>query len=356
MASRRLARIWAHCCDSRSVSTFAGEIQVLVCSNVKGLLPALENGVKKHPNLPPISWVQCTPAELQNGPSQTLWKECEILLADPGLVVGMLPEATRLKWMQSTWAGVESLFQISKSLPSFRLSRLGGVFGPLMAEYVMGYVLLWERKFLSALELQRKHEWQQQTFVPGIEGNPRTLRGMTLGILGYGDISAQVARCAQAFGMNVIAFRKRKIDVESKDIQITHDLHAVLRSADYLVNVLPSTELTRGMLAGDTFQHCAVVGKRPPVFINVGRGSVTDETALLKALEQKWLGGAVLDVFPKEPLPSSSPLWSHPRILITPHISAPSFAEDTASLFLENLGRFRAGESLKFEVNWANGY
>jgi len=182
----------------------------------------------------------------------------------------MLPEAAKLKWMQSTWAGVESIFQISKSTPTFRLSRLGlgirksnsstcvgGVFGPLMAEYVMGYVLLWERKFLAALELQRKQEWQQQPFVPGIEGNPRSLRGLTLGILGYGDISSQVARCAQAFGMNVIAFRKRKIDAETKDIQVTHDLHTVLRSADYLVNVLPSTELTRGILAGGVFQHCA---------------------------------------------------------------------------------------------------
>ncbi len=126
-----------------------------------------------------------------------------------------------------------------------------------MGEYVMGYVLLWERRLLKALELQHRKEWQQQPFVPGGEGSPRSLRGLTLGILGLGDIGQHVACCAQAFGMSVIAFRKSS-SAAGNGVQVTNDLHAVLRAADYLVNVLPSTELTRGLLSGNAFQHCAV--------------------------------------------------------------------------------------------------
>ena len=122
---------------------------------------------------------------------------------------------------------------------------------------------------------------------------------------------------------------------------VTASLPYVLQSSNYMVNILPSTLQTRGLLSGDVLRHCAGEGSarrpRPPIFINAGRGDVVDEHALVTALDSGWIGGAVHDVFQEEPLPKSSLLWSHDKVLMTPHISAVSYADDVAQLFARNL-------------------
>jgi len=133
---------------------------------------------------------------------------------------------------------------------------------------------------------------------------------------------------------------------------LTSSLSAVLRNSDSIVNLLPSTETTRGLLdrkmsggrdAGESFSPLAICAKRKPLFINVGRGDLVSPETILTALKNEWITAAILDVFATEPLPATSPLWSHPQIIITPHVAAESTANDVVGVFLHNLERYLFG-------------
>lgn len=182
---------------------------------------------------------------------------------------------------------------------------------------------------------------------------------MQVGILGLGDIGSAVATSLAQMGFQVTGYRrsaKRSLrgDGSLGAVVVDDDVARVLEESNYVVNMLPSTSETRGMLSGDRLQVCA--GKKP-CFINVGRGDICDEDSLLRALDNNWLSSAVLDVFPVEPLPASSSLWHHPRVHITPHVSALSLADDVAELFVANLLRLADDDQdLLYPVDWHRGY
>ncbi len=268
---------------------------------------------------------------------------CEIAFGETNLIRDLLPRLLSLRWAQATWAGIEPLLD-----PSLRrdyvLTNARGVFGPLMSEYVFGYLLLHERKILQRLENQRKHAWD-----PAITG---TLRGKTLGLLGVGSIGAHLAGTAKHFGMTVRGFTRSSETCPDVDQYFHTDLPAFAAGLDYLVCVVPNTPDTRGMV------DAAVLAALPPtaLLVSVGRGDALDDAALAAALSAGKLAGAVLDVFRQEPLPPNHFFWDTPNLFITSHTAAPSLPEDIVKVFIENYHRYRRGEPLKYQVNFEKGY
>ncbi|MFN7976801.1 MAG: D-2-hydroxyacid dehydrogenase [Vicinamibacterales bacterium] len=268
----------------------------------------------------------------------------DILLGDPTRVKEALPHLPRLVWTQLSWAGVEPMLD-----PSLRrdyvLTNIRGVFGPLMSEYVFGYLLTIERKILPRLEAQREGRWDATL--------PGTLAGKSIGLVGVGSIGAHLAATAKHFGMRVRGYTRRSRDCRHVD-EYFHgaDKAAFARGLDYLVAVLPNTEQTRAIVDAE------MLAALPPhaVVVNAGRGRTVDEAALAEALTARRLGGAVLDVFSEEPLPASSPFWTTPNTWITSHTSAPSFPADIVGVFVENYRRFHGGQPLLYRVDFERGY
>lgn len=270
--------------------------------------------------------------------------DCEIVFGEPARVRKALSELPNLKWVQSVWAGVEPLLDPTLRR-DYTLTNAREVFGRLMAEFVFGYLLLHERKILQRLETQKAHHWDQTP--------PGTLRGKTIAILGVGSIGAELARTAKFFGMSVRGYTRESEGSEHVD-RYYHgpELLDFASGVDYLVSVLPNTSQTRQLVNASLFS----VLPSSALFINVGRGSAVDESALIQALETGAIAGAILDVFEQEPLPAEHPFWSTPNTIVTSHTSAPSFPEDIADLFIENYRRFIQGKPLKHIVDFERGY
>ena len=224
--------------------------------------------------------------------------KAKVVLADPGIVARFVDDAIALDWMQSTWAGVNSVFASSQKR-DYTLTRLGGCFGTQMCEYVVGYLLMHERRLLKATEDQRDKMWQPDSYKPSNPLGPRPLKTLTLGMLGCGDIGSKIAAAGKGLGMRVVAFRKHLRKQDACVDHVSSSVEEVLKMSDYIVNILPSTPDTRGLLSHDAWSHCAArnPAQRPPVFINVGRGDVTSEDALIRALDDGLLQSVVLDVF-----------------------------------------------------------
>ena len=269
--------------------------------------------------------------------------ECDLAFGSPSLLKDVIPLLTRLKWIQSTSAGVEPL--LDPALPrNYILTNARGVFGPLMSEYIFGYLLLYERYILKHLESQKENRWN---------GLPTgILRGKTIGLMGVGSIGAHVAGTAKYFGMTVRGFTRASEGCADVDTYFHADLPAFATGLDYLINILPNTRETRQLI------DASVLAALPAhaLFLNVGRGSAVDESALAEALAQGRLRGAVLDVFKQEPLPPDHIFWRTPNLIITSHTAAPSFPKDIADIFIENYRRFARGEALKYQVDFERGY
>ena len=292
--------------------------------------------------------------------------DVDIVLGEPSLIKAALGSLPALSWAQSIWAGVEPLLDPA-ARRDYTLTNARGVFGELMSEYVIGYLLAHERKIFQRHEAQKNKLWD--------ESDTGTLRGKTIGLLGVGSIGAEVALTAKFFGMNVRGYTvesetSRHVDeyyhpldsLESNSLLFGKPQHpqgtraAVLQSfaheLDYLVNVLPNTKDTRKIINADLLNalpsHALV--------INVGRGPAVDESALIEALSQNKIAGAVLDVFEKEPLPKDHPFWTTPNLLMTFHTAAPSLAKDISNLFFENYELFIEGQPLKYRVDFEKGY
>ena len=267
-----------------------------------------------------------------------------ILLGDPARVVASLPHLPQLKWVQLTWAGVEPMLD-----PALRrdyvLTNIRGVFGPLMSEYVFSYLLAHERQIIAREDAQRAGRWDATL--------PGTLRGKTLGLVGVGSIGAQVAATAKHFGMTVRGYTRSSEDCLHVD-RYFHGAHKVdfATGVDYLVAVLPNTRDTRGIIDAEMLNALP----SHAVFVNAGRGDALDEMALVAALNAKRLAGAVLDVFPEEPLPLGHVFWRTPGLHITSHTAAPSFPSDIVGVFADNYRRFERGEELRYRVDFERGY
>ncbi len=286
--------------------------------------------------------------EAANLPDLIIEKEptqaCEIVFGAPSSIRKVLNDLPNLRWVQSMWAGVEPLLD-----PSLRrdyvLTNARGVFGQLMSEYILGYLLMHERQIFQLREMQRNKEW--------FDFDTGTLRGKTIGLLGAGSIGAEVARTAKFFGMNVRGYTKAS-EMSTQVDKYYHggELLDFVKELDYLVGILPNTKETRKIVDEN------VLNALPShaLFVNVGRGSAVDENALLEALRKNKIAGAILDVFEQEPLPKEHPFWEAPNLTMTFHTSAPSLPEDIARVFIENYRLYMEGKPLKHVVDFEQGY
>jgi phosphoglycerate dehydrogenase-like enzyme len=292
--------------------------------------------------------------------TQRQLQSAEILITEPAVLVKLLQnmELPKLKWCQSTYAGVDPLFTAANlELPlPFTLTRFAGVFGPPMAEWCLARIIGHERKFYLTRKDQDVQKWAGGSGCSKEILNYRYLSDLTLTILGCGDIGLTIARAAKAFGMRVVGYARSVKHDPALDESITC-LNTALKQADYIVSVLPSTSDTRGLLTLEALSAANPAdGGKSPVFLNVGRGDVIDSVTLSHALNQGHLSAAILDVFEQEPLPADNPLWKHPNVTISPHVSGLTRAQDVPNLVLENYQRYVDGRALKYVVDWNQTY
>ncbi|MBI2137728.1 D-2-hydroxyacid dehydrogenase [Candidatus Woesearchaeota archaeon] len=258
-----------------------------------------------------------------------------------------LAVAKKLKWIQSIAAGNEKLIPFLKST-QLMLTDSSGVHAEPISEHVIGYMLLFERQLLAAIKCQEKNEWGRGMAVG-------ELNGKTVLIVGFGAVGRGIARLCRCFGMRVIA-TKRSASASEEGIEIHQpsELPELLPLADYVVLSLPATNETRRMFGAKEFS----LMKYSAHFINIARGSVADEAALIEALKAGKIAGAALDVFEQEPLPKESPLWEMENVIITPHNSGmtPYYMDRMIKIFCSNLNAYMDGKPMPTLVDLKKGY
>ncbi|HCI80858.1 MAG TPA: D-2-hydroxyacid dehydrogenase [Ktedonobacter sp.] len=298
--------------------------------------------------------------------SDDLWKRVEVLYGFPW----MLPkpeQVPNLKWVQLYSAGADRLLTNPLFKTQVMFTTASGVHAIVIAEYVFTMIQTWYRNLPQMLAWQREHHWPSRQEEQSLHNEE--LFGKTIGIVGYGSIGRHAARIASGYGMRVLAMQHSTNHRDSGFVfpnvgdpegtlperYYTFDqLHEMLHECDIVVIGVPLTNETRRMFDESAFQAM----KNSAFLVNIARGEVCDEAALIRALQTKQIAGAALDVFEQEPLPAESPLWDMPNVFITPHISGinPQYNERAAAIFETNLRRYLKGEPLLNLVEKERGY
>jgi phosphoglycerate dehydrogenase-like enzyme len=271
--------------------------------------------------------------------------------ASDTLLLGQaLPLARRARWVHSMWTGVERLVSPELAQSPLVLTNARGVFRRPLGEWVVGVMLHFAYDLRRVIRQQEAGIWEQF--------EAQELHGKTLGIVGYGAIGSAAAERARPFGVRILALRRRPA-LSSQDPLLDGTyaparIDELMAASDYVLVAAPLTPETRG-LVGEA-QLAAM--RASAVLINVGRGPVVDEAALLRALQAGRIRGAALDVFDVEPLPPDHPFYRMPSVLLSPHTAdrVIGFHQLPVECFLENLRRFRAGEPLLNVVDKQAGY
>lgn len=277
--------------------------------------------------------------------------EAEILITyGEDLTAEVLEKGCKaLKWIMVVSAGLEKLPWNTLRERGILVTNARGIHKGPMSEYTLGVILQVARRSPELLIKQQQKNWDRTIRVDEIQGK-------TLGILGAGSIGQEIARKAKVFGMKTLGLNRSGKPVEHFDhIFSGEGLHQVLRESDYVVAVVPLTGETHHLLGTPEFG----VMKESAYLINISRGDVVDEQALIAAIRAKRIAGAVLDVFSKEPLPVESPLWDLEGVLITPHLSgrSPLYMERAMEIFAHNLGVYLRGQGEMLNViDLARGY
>jgi phosphoglycerate dehydrogenase-like enzyme len=270
--------------------------------------------------------------------------EADIWFAEPALAAPLISQTKNLRWLQSTFAGVDKLI-IPTLRRDYQLTNIRGIFGPLMSEYLFGYLLAHQRE-----HLKYKQQQQQQIWAPG---RYRTLQGQHLLLLGTGSIAQHIAATAEHFGMTVTGINRLGTATYGFDrVDSIDNLALHLSQADVVASILPNTPDTDNILNQQTLSLL----KPEAIIFNLGRGNVLDLDALTVQLNQTPNQQAILDVFSQEPLPKTHPIWSCANAIITPHIAAPSFPEQIVALFSSNYQLWQNQQQLNFIVDFDKGY
>jgi phosphoglycerate dehydrogenase-like enzyme len=263
--------------------------------------------------------------------------------------------AKKLRWIHSPAAAVHQLIFPELVNSEVVLTNAREVHGPVVAEHVIALIFALAKKIPGSVRLQQQHVWGQQILwdeVPRV----REVAGATLGVVGLGSIGRPVVKSAKALGMKVIAVREHpeKGNEGADAVLGAPQIDDVFQQSDYVVLAAPVTAATKAIANAERL----ALMKPDACLINVGRGPLVDELALAAALREKKIGGAALDVFPKEPLAADSPLWDVPNLLLTPHIAAltDKLWERHYALFSENLRRHLASQPLLAVVDKGKGY
>ncbi|MBK8901490.1 MAG: D-2-hydroxyacid dehydrogenase [Anaerolineaceae bacterium] len=281
--------------------------------------------------------------------------------------VPSLAQAPNLQWVQTHYAGVDSLENTELWQSDILITTASGVHAPNMAQYAMTQILAWAHRVPNWFTYKQTQTWSKnrwETFVP------QELHGKTLGILGYGSIGRELARLAKPFGMQILVTKRDARQLQDTGYTVagqgdpagelpdrvypSEASRSMVAECDYVVITLPLTERTHHLFSEEMFKAM----KSTAFLVNVGRGAIVKEADLIRALKKGWLAGAGLDVYEEEPLPEHSPLWEMENVIMTPHVSGftPHYDERATDIFAENLRRYLAGEPLLNQVNRSEGY
>jgi len=261
--------------------------------------------------------------------------------------------ATRLRWVQSPAAGVGRLMYRELLESPVILTTARGIRARSMAEHVLGVTIALARLLPATLRAQTAHRWAQDELETGV----RTLQGQRMGLIGLGAIGMEVVNVAAPFGFRVTAIRRRAGEPVPHGVEAvwTPDrLPDLLAQSDVVVLVAPRTPSTTRLMGRAQFEQM----KPGALFVNVSRGRLIDDAALIDGLREGRIGGAALDVFTEEPLEPSSPYWDLPNVIVTPHTSGAmrDYWTPLVALFADNLRRFEKGEPLRNVVDKVAGY
>ena len=282
-------------------------------------------------------------------------------LQDTDIFVGfsLRPEqfvlARKLKWLHSTAAGVGQLMYPELRKSGIEVTNASGVHRIPMAEHIVGTLIALSRRFPDCFRYQQQSRWAQQELW-NAPVRPRELRGQILLFIGFGAIGREVAKIIRPLGMRVwaVTLSGRAEEGLAEQLFPASKLHEALPQADFVVLAAPETPETHKLIGAREF----ALMKASAYFLNVSRGALVDEPALISAVEQRKIAGAALDVASQEPLPPESPLWRLDNAFITPHMSAVSehLWERQTDLLMENLERWFAGGELLNRVDLNRGY
>ncbi len=259
-------------------------------------------------------------------------------------------QSESVRWLHTASAGVDHVLTPAvRARANLQVTNSGTAFEIAISEFVLAWMLMVARRLPLLLERQRAHVWEWVA--------QRELHGATVGIVGLGPIGRGVAARSKAFGMRTLGLRRQSLPVDGVDEVLTgpDGLARLLAESDYLVLAAALTEGTRALLGANELAQM----KAGAWLINIARGAMVDEPALLAALQSGPMAGACLDVFAREPLPTDSPLWDMPNVYICPHSSSgwtDGLQARQKQLFLDNLRRFVQGEPLVNVVDRARGY
>jgi phosphoglycerate dehydrogenase-like enzyme len=264
-----------------------------------------------------------------------------------------LSAAPRLRWIHSPAAGVGGMMYPEMVESPIVVTNARGVSADTIAEHVLAVTLAFFRRLPHAWRSQAAHEWAQEAI--STEGN-RQIAGSRVLVIGLGAIGGAVARRMTLLGAHVTGFRRNRSRSpdDVAEVASIDRLHEFLPTADVIVVAAPQTRDTRQLIGASELRLMS----RDAILINVSRGPLIDEAALIEALRQQSIGGAALDVFVDEPLTPESPFWSLPNVLVTPHTSGlrPDYWDRALDLFADNLRRFELGEPLLNVVDKVAGY
>jgi phosphoglycerate dehydrogenase-like enzyme len=282
-------------------------------------------------------------------------KELDTILADAEISFGMrtpvnlLARAPKLKWIQVTSAGVDRYLTEEFKRSNIILTNASGIHATPIGEFVVSLMLMFTKNAPLFFDAKQEKQWLRS---PGT-----VLRGKTVGIVGLGSIGQEVARLCKAFRMRVIATRRSPKRRYARNVDLLlppNGLPRLLEESDYVAICLPLTKETRKLIGEAELKMM----KPTAYIINIGRGPIIDEEALIRALEEKQIAGAGLDVFTTEPLPKESKLWDLPNAIISPHVSGgrEDYEVGAIDIFCRNLQRYLEGKRMINVVNKEKGY
>jgi phosphoglycerate dehydrogenase-like enzyme len=279
----------------------------------------------------------------------------DALLSETEIIVGFAPpnnllkRAPNLKWVQLMSAGADGMAKSEIWQSEITITGVSGIHATPISEYVLGTMLLFAKNTAQSFRMKQKRQWQRYT--------PQLLRGRTVGIIALGHIGREVARLAKAFGMRVLAVDELRGTRPARNVDKmlpANQLKKLLADSDFVVSCVPLTPKTAKLIGEKELRAM----KPTAYLINISRGGIIDEEALIRALDEKWIAGAGLDVTAVEPLPPDSRLWDFDNVVLTPHISGAQedYLVHGTTLFCENLKRYLKGKKLMNVISRKRGY
>lgn len=310
--------------------------------------------------------INAQPAREPGDISKETWARTEVLYTDQ--VLPAPEQVPALRWLQFHWSGIDFAADLPLlKKPDLMVTTLSGAAAPQMAEFALTMILALGHRMSELTAHQARGEWPRERWE---RFRPIELRTSTLAIVGYGSIGREVARLARAFGATILAAKRDVMHPEDTGYMIPglgdpggdlfHRLYpyqavrSMMKEADFVIVAAPLTSETRGMIGA---QELAAM--KPSAFlINMARGGVVDQGALLTALQERRIAGAAMDVFNEEPLPANSPFWKLPNVIVSPHIGGMSahYNARAIDLFTENLKQYLSGAPLLNRFDPSRGY